>query len=168
MASIVRPIAIPGAGLRCLSGRVLEDRNSPKVEVAARYAEELGLVRRIERVAEFLDRQHEALVSTCDVIVSCVDRQTPRAMLNRISYKRLVPVIDLGTAFRVDDAGSAVGDAGRAVVVGPGRPCLACWGHIDPHALRIEALPAEERESQIEEGYIEGANGVQPSVIACP
>jgi hypothetical protein len=87
-------------------------------------------------------------------------------MLNRLAYRYLVPVIDLGTVFRVDAMGTIVGDAGRVVVVGPGRPCLGCWGHIDPHALRIESLSAEDRESQTQEGYIEGAVEAQPSVIA--
>jgi molybdopterin/thiamine biosynthesis adenylyltransferase len=137
-----------------------------KVDVAARYAEELGFVRKVESVREFLDGRHEPLVGSCDIVVCCVDRHTPRALLNRIAYNWLVPIIDMGTAFRVDVAGTMVGDAGRVVVVGPNRPCLGCWGHIDPHALRVEALPAEEREGQIQEGYIEGANEVQPSVIA--
>ena len=137
-----------------------------KVDVAARYAEALGFVRKIERIQEFFDARHEALVGGCDIVVCCVDRHTPRAMLNRIAYKWLLPIIDLGTAFRVDGAGTIVADAGRVVVVGPGRPCLGCWGHLDSHALRIEALSAEERQGQIHEGYIEGANEAQPSVIA--
>lgn len=137
-----------------------------KVDVAARYAEALGLVRRVERHPDFAGHQHAALLASCDVIVCCVDRQTPRAMLNRLAYERLVPVIDLGTVFRVNEMGTVVGDAGRVVVLGPGRPCLACWGHLDPHALRVEALAADERESQVRAGYIEGAVEAQPSVIA--
>lgn len=137
-----------------------------KVEVAARYAEELGLVTRVERHSDFIGPQHTSLLASCDVIMSCVDLQTPRAMLNRVAYKWLVPVIDLGTAFRVDRAGAIVGDAGRVVIVGPGRPCLACWGHLDPHALRTEALSTEDRECGIRAGYIDGAVAAQPSVVA--
>lgn len=137
-----------------------------KVDVAARYARGVGLVRRVESHREFIAAAHEALLASCDIVVSCVDRHTPRALLNRLAYRHLVPVIDLGTAFRVDALGDVVGDAGRVVVLGPGRPCLACWGHLDPNALRIEALSAEERESETQAGYIEGAVEVQPSVIA--
>jgi hypothetical protein len=75
-------------------------------------------------------------------------------------------VIDLGTAFRVDESALMTGAAGRVVVLGPGRPCLACWGHLDADRLRIESLPAEEREKEIQEGYIDGADEPQPSVIA--
>lgn len=137
-----------------------------KVDVAARYAKSLGLVRKVERFPEFIEAAHEPLLASCDVVVSCVDRQTPRSILNRLAYRHLVPVIDLGTAFRVDAAGVIVGDAGRVVVVGPGRPCLGCWGHLDPHALRIEALSTEDRESEVRAGYIEGAVEAQPSVVA--
>jgi molybdopterin-synthase adenylyltransferase len=139
--------------------------HTSKVEVAARYAGSLGFSR-VEQHREFFVPAHEALLAGCDVIVSCVDLQTPRALLNRIAYRHLVPVVDLGTVFRVDDAGAIIGDAGRVVVLGPGRPCLACWGHLDPHALRIEALSPEERDAEIRMGYIEGATEAQPSVIA--
>lgn len=136
-----------------------------KVDIAARYAESLGFAR-VEKRRQFVSPEHEMLLANCDVIVSCVDRQTPRALLNRIAYRYLIPVIDLGTAFRVDEGGTIVGDAGRVVVLGPGRPCLACWGHLDPHALRIEALSPDERDAEIQLGYIDGANEVQPSVVA--
>jgi hypothetical protein len=43
---------------------------------------------------------------------------------------------------------------------------LACWGHLDPHALRIETLSAEDRESELEAGYIQGTVEAQPSVVA--
>jgi molybdopterin-synthase adenylyltransferase len=139
---------------------------SYKVDVAARYTRSLGFVRQVECHREFVGPEHEPLLASCDVIVSCVDRQTPRAILNRAAYRSLVTVIDLGTVFRVDASGAVIADAGRVVVVGSGRPCLACWGHIDPHALRIEALSDADRESEIRAGYIEGAEEPQPSVVA--
>lgn len=137
-----------------------------KVDVAARYARSIGLVRHIDTYSDFLAARHEPLLADADVIVCCVDQQTPRALLNRLAYRCLVPVVDLGVAFRVNTAGESVGDAGRVVVLGPGRPCLACWGHLDAHALRIEALSADQRESEVAAGYIQGALEEQPSVVA--
>jgi len=138
----------------------------PKVEVAARYARSLGLVENVECHDLFFGPQHEQLAASCDLVISCVDRQTPRAVLNRLAYRALLPVIDLGTAFRVGESGRMSGAAGRVVVLGPGRPCLACWGHLDADRLRVEALPVSEREKEIQEGYIDGAEEPQPSVIA--
>ncbi|MGE3957423.1 MAG: ThiF family adenylyltransferase [Vicinamibacterales bacterium] len=138
-----------------------------KVDVAARYAEQLGLSTRVD-----VHRGHlgadvpTATLEACDVVLSCVDRHAPRALLNRLSYERAFPLIDMGSAFRVDTTGRLTAGVGRVVVVGPGRPCLGCWGHINPHRLRIEVLPAEERARQAAEGYIEGADVPEPSVIA--
>jgi predicted ThiF/HesA family dinucleotide-utilizing enzyme len=136
-----------------------------KVEVARRYAGSLGFSK-VETIPHYLSTEHEALLASCDVIFSCVDRQLPRALLNQVAYRYLIPTIDLGTVFRVDESGTMTSDAGRVVVIGPGRPCLSCWGHIDPHALRIESLAASDREALTRDGYIEGAYEAQPSVIA--
>jgi hypothetical protein len=136
-----------------------------KVDVSRRYAESLGFSK-VETYPAYLDAEHEALLASCDIVFSCVDRQLPRALLNQIAYRYLVPTIDMGTVFRVDETGSMVSDSGRVVVVGPGRPCLSCWGHLDPHVLRIESLAAADREALVREGYIEGAYEAQPSVMA--
>lgn len=138
---------------------------SYKVDVAARYIDDLGLLTNVERYPEYLGLKHESLIASCDVILSCVDTHSARAILNRLSYKYYVPVIDLGTVFRVDKQGSMVSDAGRVVTIGPGRPCLSCWGHIDANAIRVESLPSDELEQEINEGYVQGADVEQPSVM---
>lgn len=137
-----------------------------KVNVADRYARATGLVRDIVAVREFVGPEHLELLASCDVVFSCVDRATPRALLNRFAYRALVPIIDMGTVFQVDETGGIVAEAGRVVVVGPGRPCLACWGHLDPDLLREEALSATDRRALEADGYIRGTIEVQPSVVA--
>lgn len=138
-----------------------------KVEVAARYVEQLGLGTAVHAFCGHLgvDVAIEELEG-CDVIFSCVDRHTPRAILNRLSYRFALPAIDIGTAFRVDADGRVFAGAGRMVVIGPGRPCLACWGHLNPDRLREEAIPVDERARLVAEGYVQGADIAQPSVIA--
>jgi hypothetical protein len=150
---------------RIVGARQDDVGRTPKVEVARRYAESTGLTK-VDVRPSYLDTGHEALIASCDVVISCVDRQLPRALLNQIAYRYLVPTIDLGTVFRVDAAGAMTSDAGRVVIVGPGRPCLSCWGHIDPHVLRIESLAASDREALIRDGYIDGAHEAQPSVMS--
>lgn len=137
-----------------------------KVDVARRYADSTQMPCTIAAVPEYFDEEHLTLARGCDVLFSCVDRHTPRALLNRLAYDCAVPVIDMGTAFRVaPETGQVTSSGGRVVVVGPGRPCLHCWGHISADALREEALPAEERKQLEAQGYVRGASVAQPSVI---
>lgn len=138
-----------------------------KVDVAARYVTELGLKTVVTPIRRPLgDPETVQATEAADLVFSCVDTQTPCALLNRLAYRSAVPVIDMGSAFRVDGAGRVEAGAGRVVVFGPGRPCLACWGHLDPVRLRTEALSSEERACLAQEGYVAGADLAQPSVVA--
>lgn len=138
-----------------------------KVDVAARYAEQLGLGTRVNVVRAHLGTDVSiAELEPCDVVLSCVDKHLPRSVLNRLSYERAIPMIDMGSAFRVDSRGRVVAGAGRVVVVGPDRRCLGCWGHIDPSRLRIESLSPADRASEAADCYIKGADVPQPSVVA--
>ena len=138
-----------------------------KVDVAARYARQLGFGTDVRCLkGHFGMDVPPAEIEGCDLVLSCVDRHLPRALLNRLSYEKAVPVIDMGSGFRVDAQGKITAGAGRVVVVGPGRPCLACWGHIDPNRIRIESLSETDRTREVADGYIDGAEVQQPSVIA--
>ena len=141
------------------------ENRTHKVAVAARYATSIGSPTHVHTVARHLGDAETAVLAACDLVLACVDKQTPRSLLNRLAYESLMPVIDCGVGFRVDDEGVLIGDAGRVVIVGPGRPCLACWGHLDPVVLREEALPEEQRSALAVEGYIQGATVEQPAVM---
>ena len=159
---------VDATNLSRIIGATINDIGAtPKVEVARRYAKSVGMNSLVDVKQGRLGQEFSvADLEDCDVVLSCVDRHTPRSLLNRLSYARAVPVIDMGSAFRVGQDGAIVGSAGRVVVIGPEKPCLACWGHIDANRLRIEALPQAEREREVAEGYISGASAPQPSVIA--
>lgn len=138
-----------------------------KVDVLARYAETLGLGTKIRAVRGLLGVEvPTSVLEGCDAVFSCVDTHAPRALLNRLSYEKAILMFDMGSAFRVGGDAGLLSGAGRVVITGPGRPCLACWGHIDPNRIRIEALAPEERAREAAEGYISGADVAQPSVVA--
>lgn len=137
-----------------------------KVDAAARYAKAVGLNTKVNKIRGNLGQNVETTdIEDCDAIFSCVDSHLPRALLNRLSYDKAIFLIDMGSAFRVSHSTVTAG-SGRVVVLGPGRPCLACWGHIDSNRIRTESLPEDERAQQSAEGYISGAEVPQPSVIA--
>lgn len=151
---------------RIIGASVQDAGRTPKVDVACRYLESLGLGPAVRVLRGDLGREVDVeQLASCDVILSCVDRFSPRVLLNRLAYQSVIPVIDMGSAFRVDHAGRVSSSAGRVVVVGPGRPCLGCWGHIDARHVHIESLSESEMEDRRREGYIEGADVQQPSII---
>jgi proteasome lid subunit RPN8/RPN11 len=138
-----------------------------KVDLAARYAQQVGLGTRVDVLRGHLGASVPITgIEGADIGLSCVDRHVPRALLNRLAYEKAIPVIDMGSAFRVNTEGRLTAGAGRVVVVGPGRPCLSCWGHIDPHRMRIESLSNADRAREAAAGYVQGADTPQPSVVA--
>ena len=152
---------------RIIGATVRDAGVTRKVDVAARYSASLGLGTHVEVIHGRLGGNVSVEdVEGCDLVLSCVDRHLPRVLLNRLAYARAIPVIDMGSAFRVDVSGRVMAGAGRVVIVGPDRRCLACWGHIDPDRVRIESLSAPERASQAADGYVDGVDIPQPSVVA--
>lgn len=152
---------------RILGATVHDAGRTWKVDVAARYAAQLGLETDVVSLRGHVGNQVTVEdLEGCDVVLSCVDKHLPRALLNRLSYKKAIPVIDMGSAFRIDADRRITHGAGRVVTVGPDRPCLACWGHINPDRIRIESLSENDRAREVADGYIAGAEVPQPSVIS--
>ena len=113
-----------------------------KVAIADRLARDIqGDKATIESYVGHLANEQDARrLLGCDVVFCCVDRLLPRALLNDLAYLAHIPVIDMGSAFRVADDGHIVSQGGKVAVIGPGHVCLWCWGDLDPDRLRAEAL----------------------------
>lgn len=152
---------------RIIGARMADVSVGWKVDVLARYAETLGLSTKVNAIRGRIGADVPAsALQRCDAIFSCVDRHAPRALMNRLSYENAILLFDMGSAFRVGCEGHIESSGGRVVIAGPGRPCLACWGHIDPNRIRVESLPPAERSREAADGYVSGADVPQPSVVA--
>jgi molybdopterin/thiamine biosynthesis adenylyltransferase len=152
---------------RIIGATIADIGVTAKVEVLTRYAASVGLGTKVNAIRGRLGADVPVrTLEGCDAIFSCVDRHAPRALMNRLSYQKAILLFDMGSAFRVGSEGLIESSGGRVVIAGPGRPCLACWGHIDPNRIRIESLPPEERAREAADGYVSGADVPQPSVIA--
>jgi hypothetical protein len=166
----VEPDVFERSNLSRIVGAHLSDPagSISKIAIAHRLARDIqGDHTELPAFAHALIDEATALqLSSCDLIFSCVDRLLPRALLNTLAYTANIPVIDMGSAFRVDDTGRIVSQGGKVAIVGPGRTCLWCWGDLDANRIRAETLPPEERSELAARGYVEGADVPQPAVIA--
>lgn len=99
-----------------------------------------------------------------DVVVVGTDNTTSRAFLNQIGQQYLIPLLDLGVQFVVDDAGAVTNEVGRINFVRPGTPCLCCSGHISPARLAAESIPRDKRNGP--DSYLRGLDDPQPSMLA--
>lgn len=109
------------------------------------------------------DKQILKKLTECDLIFSCVDRHTPRSVLNQLCYQYYIPVIDVGVG--LDSQCNKIKNGTiRATLSSPGFPCMFCNDIINPDRLNEESLTKEEFEERVEENYIRGFTE-EPSII---
>jgi hypothetical protein len=126
-----------------LIGATVEDARArrPKVEVAHR----LMAASSTAKDAHFAIHQQsicepDGLLAALDydVVISCVDRPWPRAVLNGFAYTDLVPVIDGGLAIDRLPGGGMRNATWRSHVLVPGLPCLECSRQLDPASVPLD------------------------------
>jgi hypothetical protein len=142
------------------------DVGRAKVEVLARRLGRLGSGSRVTAVVGRITSERFAReLLGSDLVFGCTDDQGGRAVLSRLAYWYLTPVIDMG--FLIDAEGQAIRDlTGRVTTMLPGSACLFCRGRIDAQAIRLEAMPPAERELRIAEGYAPAIDAPAPAVVA--
>lgn len=147
-------------------GSGIGDVGKSKVAVVAESAARIGLGTHVRPIkARVTDRTAAQELRGCDIIFGCTDDHAGRAVLARLPYWYLLPLIDMGVL--IDSAGGHVrGVYGRISTVLPGVPCLLCRGRIDPVVARSEIMSPEERARLAAEGYAPGLGEPDPSVVA--
>lgn len=105
-------------------------------------------MRRAATAEDFVGRGIEGSICTTsfmtqaldyDIIISCVDRPWPRAVLNVVAYADLIPVIDGGISLDVNDDGDGMrGGTWRTHVLRPARACAICNKQLDPSLIYLD------------------------------
>ena len=98
-----------------------------------------------------------------DLIVSCVDRPWPRAVLNSLAYSDLIPVIDGGIAIDTFDSHEMRGATWRSHVIRPGRPCMSCNRQLDLGSVALDQQGLLDDPDYIH-GARRGRTPVSPNV----
>lgn len=107
-------------------------------------------------------------LAQCDVVFGCMDSESGRALLNRLSTFYLVPYFDLGVNLKADGQGGISVVCGAVHYLKPGGSSL-----LSRKAISLENIEAEDLkraspemyQQQREEKYIKGVQEDRPAVI---
>lgn len=164
---LVDPDAIETSNLSRLVGGTPDDvaRGMRKVDIAQRTIRSVAPEARVATYAlDVLACDAARAVSSADIILNCTDSHASRALVNRIAYQYLAPLIDMATLLRAED-GAVSGAYADVRLAGPTRSCLRCQGVLDADRVREETASPAERAGLIRAGYLSGASVPEPSVL---
>jgi len=141
-------------------------RKRAKTDAVVAYAKAVGGPTTVTPVrGNVLDPSTAQHLHDVDAVFCCTDTVSSRAVLNRVAIQRFIPLWDCGS--EISSAGAQRLRAfARVRVVYAGAACLVCMGVIDPDRLRVELLPAAEREREIGLGYIREEAVAAPAVVS--
>ena len=141
------------------------DVGEPKVKIVKRYLETFSKSNICAICADVTDQKMQERLIDSDVIFACSDNLTSRAVLNEISNKYYIPLIDVGCRINLDDNGLITQAVAKVQVVTPDSACLWCTGTLDGKTILQESFTKEEKQQLTKEGYYDGIEK-QPSVIS--
>jgi hypothetical protein len=157
------------SNVRRIVGANIEDVSihERKVDAVARHLRGTGLS--VDLDVSGGDVRTEAVARRLldmDVVISTTDTHSSRSVLNQLAYQYFLPLIDVGVKVGTSRSGDVTGMPTEVRVLLPDGACLWCSGVLDAARIRAENLPAQERQQQQREGYIQGINEPQPSLAA--
>ena len=141
------------------------DIGLPKTEVVKKHIGTFSKANVRAIHADVTDRNVLADLIESDIIFACSDNLTSRSVLNEISTKYCIPLIDVGCRINLNQDESISQAIVKIQIITPDSACLWCTGTLDGKAILQESLTEEEKEHLAREGYYESVEK-QPSVIS--
>jgi molybdopterin/thiamine biosynthesis adenylyltransferase len=143
-----------------------EERIS-KVEFASRHIGKFNPVQKITAIdGNFLDAECQQAFQACDVLFCGADSVAVRIAANQLALANGALLFDLGVGATVKNNG-LVSAGGQIIFISPDSGfCLFCANLYDLREASVEFEGNEEITRQREQGYIRGANVLEPQVYA--
>ncbi|MCP1848111.1 MULTISPECIES: HesA/MoeB/ThiF family protein [unclassified Bradyrhizobium] len=110
-----------------------------------------------------------ALLSTCDIVIGCVDSVEGRDALNRIATFYSLPYFDLGVRLDADGEGGVASVSAAVHFLQPGGSSLRSRGvytEADLYAEYLRRTDPSFYEDQVRRGYVRGVRVDRPAVIS--
>lgn len=146
-------------------GSSLDQVGMAKVHVARDLADRIGFRPvGVSLSGSVCDEDVARRLAHCDVVFACTDDHAGRLVLNRLAYRCVVPVVDLGVLIS-SSAGKLQSVDGRVTWVAPGSACLLCRDRVDAGVAAAERMDPLVREARAAEGYAPALGQADASVI---
>jgi molybdopterin/thiamine biosynthesis adenylyltransferase len=143
---------IEATNLNRLVGSIRDDviNEASKISIASR------LIRGIDPDAEIIEVNSKfqlapEIIGKSDIIFGCLDGLSNREQLERFTRSIKIPYIDIGMDV-IHPEGHIPRMAGQIITSLPGKPCMKCYGFINPKDLAKEEA-------------VYGDAGIRPQVI---
>lgn len=146
-------------------GASYADIGKSKVEVVKKHIETFSKASIRAIHADVTNTDTLAHLIDSDVIFVCSDNLTSRAVLNEVSNRYCIPIIDVGCRIYMDEDGTISQAVAKVQTVTPDSACLWCTGTLDGKAILQESFSEEEKTRLAKEGYYNEVDK-QPSVIS--
>ncbi|MCE7736981.1 MAG: ThiF family adenylyltransferase [Candidatus Heimdallarchaeota archaeon] len=146
-------------------GSTMSDIGKAKVDVVKEHIMSFSKTE-VVAIKEDITRDcHLPEMIISDVIFSCTDNLSSRAVLNDIAIQYYIPLIDVGCRIHLTQDSEINQSIVKIQSVLPETACLWCTGVLDGKLILQESLPQDEKQKLAEEGYYENIEK-QPSVIS--
>lgn len=146
------------------------DAGKFKVEVIAEDIIRNGLGTKVTPLANnILDEESILELSTCDIIIGCMDSALGRHVANKISSFYVIPLIDIGVQLKADGNGGIRSIWGSYHYIKPGGESLLSkkvYKMADVEAEIIKMTDPEHFADLEARKYIKGAEESSPAVIS--
>jgi molybdopterin/thiamine biosynthesis adenylyltransferase len=157
---LVDPDVFTDSNLERIHGSRNDDIGTeiPKVLLAKRHIHSINPDCEVTAIKGFIP-QNEIIerLFWCDIVIGCTDQQSSRVALTELSYRYLVPVIDVGVSMEGND-GRITGQVIQINRLFSDDPCVYCRNLIDSQIVAQELMTEEELNSRKDQASKEGKN----------